>query len=145
MTTDTEEFVITEVPPDESPFRNIPPQFEEERPTTKSKPDTVLILKSLEKFYFSAGVMIRIVDMRDGLLICTSADTLAESWRTVLDNDPKLRRMMKNFIKSSGWGSVVTAHLMVALPIMENHGYNFSHLFRSKRKTEGEVFDNENV
>lgn len=102
--------------------------------TKKLKPDTVLIIDSLRKTYWGLGVGIRVFDPVAGMQIAAAANDLAESWTTVLENDTKLRRMMKKMITGGGWSTVILAHLVVALPIMESHGVSFSHLIRRKNQ-----------
>lgn len=100
----------------------------------KSKADTELILKSLLGTYVGIGTVLTIhpVTAMDGLTIVTNAEELTESWRQLLDNDAKLRRIMKNLIKGTGWGAVISAHLLVAVPIIKNHSVGMEHLWRKK-------------
>lgn len=58
----------------------------------------------------------------DGMVLLESADKLGESWRTLLERDPKIRKMWEKFFTVSGYGAVLAAHAMIALPIMQNHG-----------------------
>jgi hypothetical protein len=133
-----EEFEVHEIPPEENPFlsnKSVPPSSTR-RPSKSG--DVELIIRSLEKFYFSIGVMIRIVNVQDSVTIVGQATELAESWRVLLESDTKVRRMMKNMIRGGGWGTVITAHLLVALPIAENHGINFSKILFNKSQQESE-------
>lgn len=130
-------FDVSDVPPDASPFRDAP---EPERKDTKSSSRVVnQIIESLDKGYFSLGLGVRAFFPADGLLICSKSEELAESWRTVLENDTKLRRKMQQMIKGTGWGAVIVAHAMVALPIMESHGFSLSHLIRPRTGDESET------
>lgn len=121
-------FTVTEEPIEDSPFKDA--DLEDATPKVKSKPDTELIIKSLTKTYASIGVFVRLANKQDGLIIVRNAEELAESWRMLLDSDTKIRRIMKNMIRSSGWGTVLAAHVMVAIPIIENHEVSVSHLFK---------------
>lgn len=130
------------VPVSESPFnapqdaapnfdvRDMPPP---EGPAVKSKSDTELIITALTQLYVSVGQGVFIfVNQQDGRTIVREAEDLAESWRQLLDNDPKLRRIMKGMIKGGGWGTVITAHLAVAMPIISNHEGGLQHLIKRK-------------
>lgn len=140
----------SKVPPEDSPFKDKPPNFaaaEDVMPDMpKSKAETELILKSLLKTYANAGAFVMLFSQKDGLLIVKNSEELTESWRQLLDNDPKLRKTMLKVVKGSGWGAVISAHLTVAIPIINNHKESFEHLIRPKRKTyEGETEDAESV
>jgi hypothetical protein len=78
---------------------------------------------------------VTLVSMPDGMRIIQNAETLTESWRQILDNDTKLRRLMKKLIQGSGWGAVIAAHIAVAIPIINNHTDGFGHLFSGRQAT----------
>ena len=101
----------------------------------KSKPDTVLILEALKQSYALVGTITVAFSPADGFLIVQNAEEMAESWRMILDNDAKLRKRMKSLIQGSGWGTVITAHLPIAIAILNNHRDRFSHLIRSKKQS----------
>jgi hypothetical protein len=104
----------------------------------KSKAETELILKSLTKTYALTAQFVMLVSIPDGALIAQNIETLTESWRQLLDDDPKLRKTMLKLVKSSGWGTVISAHLAVALPIALNHKDKFAHLVKPKRSANPE-------
>lgn len=120
-----------EVPLSESPFGTAP-VFDDVPDMPKSKAETELILKSLLKSYVGMGMAISIVAPQDGMIVVQNAEDLTESWRMLLDNDPKLRRIMKKAIQGSGWGAVISAHLAVAVPIISNHRDKLQHLVSRK-------------
>lgn len=101
----------------------------------KSKADTELILKSLTKTYALTAQFVMLVSIPDGALIANNIENLTESWRQLLDDDPKLRKVMLKVVRSSGWGTVISAHLAVALPIAVNHKDQFAHLIKPKSDT----------
>lgn len=101
----------------------------------KSKAETELILKSLAKTYALTAQFVMLVSMKDGAQIANNIETLTESWRQLLDDDPKLRKTMLKVVKSSGWGTVLSAHLAVALPIAVNHKDKFAHLIKPRTDT----------
>ena len=102
----------------------------------KSKADTNLIIEALKQSYALIGTIAVAFSPADGFIIVKNAEDLAESWRMILDNDPKLRRRMKSLIQGSGWGTVVTAHVAVAVPILNNHRNSFEHLIRKRQPTD---------
>jgi hypothetical protein len=106
------------------------PDIEFELP--RSKAETELILKSLAKTYALVAQFVMLVSIPDGALIAQNIDDLTDSWRQLLDDDPKLRKTMLKLVKSSGWGTVISAHLAVALPMAVNHKDQFGHLIKPK-------------
>ena len=100
----------------------------------KSKPETELIIEALQRIYVGMGVGLAFLPnlQLDGMLVASSADDLAESWRDLLDNDPKVRRMLRKLLKSSAWGAVITAHMGVAIAIAKNHPEGIQHLIRRR-------------
>ena len=102
-------------------------------PMAKSKADTNLIIEALKQTYTLIGTISVAFSPVDGLIIVRNAEDLAESWRMILDNDAKLRRRMKSLIQGSGWGTVVTAHVAVAVPLINNHRDKFQHLIRKRQ------------
>ena len=99
----------------------------------RSKAETELILKSLAKTYALTAQFVMLLSIQDGALIAQYIDPLTESWRQLLDDDPKLRKTMLKLVKSSGWGTVISAHLAVALPIAVNHKDKFGHLIKPRQ------------
>lgn len=98
----------------------------------RSKAETELILKSLAKTYALTAQFVMLVSIQDGATIARNIDELTESWRQLLDDDPKLRKTMLKLVKSSGWGTVISAHLAVGLPIALNHKDKFVHLVKPR-------------
>jgi len=113
-----------------------PPQKSDKPPSSTPKPNkntqVNLIIKSLEKTYATTGLMLAVVSPQDGQIIASNASDLAESWRSLLENNPKVRSSFMKMIESSGWSSVIFAHLMVAGPIIKNHKDKFEHLIQKK-------------
>lgn len=58
----------------------------------------------------------------DGMILASGASKLAESWRPLIENDPKIRKFWTRMTTGSGYGAVIIAHVMIALPILSNHG-----------------------
>lgn len=102
----------------------------------KSKAETELILKALSKTYASIAVFVSIVSFDDARVIGSNLDDMVESWRTLLDEDAKLRKRMLALTKASGWGAVVAAHLPVAVAISMNHKDKLGHLIKPRSTDE---------
>ncbi len=121
------------VPNGESPFAPGSKPMDFDTPDMpKSKAETEFILKSLLKSYVGIGTAVTLISPQDGYIIVANAEDLTESWRQLLDNDVKLRRIMKKAIQGSGWGAVISTHLMVFVPIISNHRESFQHLVKRK-------------
>lgn len=93
-------------------------------PTKTSGNKTNLIVANIEQFYIGIGVGLTFVNAtaNDGMVITQSANTLAESWRGLLDTNPKVRKYWERTLSAGGMGTVVLAHAMIAMPILRNHG-----------------------
>lgn len=102
----------------------------------KSKADTNLIIESLKQAYVLVGTVTVAIHPADGFVIVRNAEDMAESWRMILDNDPKLRKRMKTMIQGSGWGTVITAHVPVVIAIMNNHKGSFEHLVKRRESAD---------
>lgn len=100
--------------------------------TRKSPKETEIILASLTKTYVMIAQIVTLFNVKDGVTIASNIGDLTESWRTLLDDDPKLRKRMLVMAKASGWGAVFAAHAVVALPIVVNHRDDFGHLVKRK-------------
>jgi hypothetical protein len=107
----------------------------------KSKAETELILKSLAKTYALTAQFVMLISIQDGALIAQNIDSLTESWRQLLDDDVKLRKTMLKLVKSSGWGTVISAHLAIGLPIAVNHKDSFAHLIKPKPRSDQQAYD----
>lgn len=57
----------------------------------------------------------------DSMIVATNASAMAESWRPLIERDPKIRKMWERMCNGGGWGSVIMSHGMVALAIMRAH------------------------
>lgn len=79
-----------------------------------------------------------LVNPVDAQVIASNASELAESWRGLLENNPKVRASFMKMMEASGWSTVIMAHLMVALPIFKNHQASFEHL-TNKRNSDKRV------
>ncbi len=133
----------TEVPPEDSPFAKGSPDFQPDAAVKAIAPDmpkshaeTEFILKALLKTYTSTGILVSAFSPSDGYLIVQNAEELTESWRQLLDTNPKMRKTMKKTIEGGAWGAVISAHLMVAVPIFNNHRDKFTHLVKPKNRDE---------
>jgi hypothetical protein len=102
----------------------------------KSKRETDLICASLAKSYAMLAQFVMLFDMEDAAIIARNIDSLVESWRQLLDDDAKMRKRMMALVKSSGWGAVISAHIVVALPIAVHHKDHFGHLFNQNNSAE---------
>lgn len=102
----------------------------------KSSKETDVIIAALGQTYVIAAQVVSLFNIKDGLAIGQRIPELTESWRKLLDDDPKLRKRMLGMAKASGWGAVFAAHAMVALPIIANHKDDFGHLIKRPTPTD---------
>jgi hypothetical protein len=62
-----------------------------------------------------------LLDQFDGMALANGADSLAHSWIVLAQTDPKVRKFLQRITTGSGWGAVILAHTIVALPIIQHH------------------------
>lgn len=80
------------------------------------------IIDALTETYAAIGMGIAFtIDGQDGQQIVMNAPKLAESWRDLLDNDPKVKKALQKLVQASGWSTVMVAHITVAAPIVMRH------------------------
>lgn len=90
------------------------------------------VIRELTELYVLFGTGISLINQNDGLLIGSSAPKLAESWRGVIDNDPRIKEAFQRLASSSGWAAVLSAHIPIGLGLMANHQEGLSHLWKPK-------------
>jgi hypothetical protein len=76
---------------------------------------------ALADLYRSVAFGVGIFDQFDAMTIAGSADSLAHSWIVLAETDPKVRKFLQKITTGTGWGAVILAHMMIAMPIMINH------------------------
>lgn len=57
----------------------------------------------------------------DGMTVTAHSVQLAESWRPLIQRDPKIRKFWEKVCTGGGWGTVLMAHSVVVLAIMQAH------------------------
>lgn len=96
-------------------------------------------LKALEPMladtYRGMAMLVSMADELAGMEIAHSADKLAHSWIVLAETDPKVAKFLKRATTGTGWGGVMMAHLMVALPIADRKGW-LDFIPSKKRKQE---------
>jgi hypothetical protein len=58
----------------------------------------------------------------DGMIVASNAAELAESWRPILDSNPKVRAFWEKASTTGNLSVLIGAHIGVILPIMAHHG-----------------------
>lgn len=96
------------------------------KPTSKSstgrRNSTDQLVSQLADLYRVLGLGIGFMDGFSGMAIADRSEDMAESWRTVIDRDPKIRKVLERMVTGSGWGTVVTVHAITLLPILSHKG-----------------------
>lgn len=98
----------------------------------KGKPETEKILDALAVGYVALAKAVELFDPASGVIIAMNANELAESWQNLLDNNPKLRKRFLGYMETSGWATVITAHLAVAVPIALMHRGKLDHIIKPR-------------
>jgi hypothetical protein len=93
-------------------------------PTGKRSNSVDVLIAQIVDFYAGIGTVVTLVPgcALDGMTVAGNATKLGESWRPLIERDPKLRKFWERMLTGSGYGALAFAHIMVALPIMANHG-----------------------
>jgi hypothetical protein len=71
--------------------------------------------------YRGLGFAVGMLDQFDGIALAQGADSLAHSWIVLAQTDPKVRKFLQKVTTGSGWGAVILAHALVAMPIVQHH------------------------
>jgi len=81
------------------------------------------LIGDIEGFYGIIGLSLTAYPKAsfDGMLIAQSAQQLAESWRDPLDRNPKLKKLWAKVFQASGYGALISAHMAIAIPILQHH------------------------
>jgi hypothetical protein len=91
---------------------------------SKSKATNVdTLIGQITDIYVALGSALTFVPptAADGMIVATHASQMAESWRPLLIRDAKVRKFWERICTGGGWGTVVMAHGVVALAIMQAH------------------------
>jgi hypothetical protein len=70
------------------------------------------------------------------MMIAASATQLAESWRPLLESDPKVRKFWQKITTGGGWGAVTLAHGMLAIGIMRAHDISLPSFGKQEQEAE---------
>lgn len=82
------------------------------------------LVEQIATFYTMAGFGLTMYKplQFEGMVVSSEASKLAESWRSLLESNPKVRKVWERMFTASAYGSIVTAHLAVLLPIAQHRG-----------------------
>lgn len=83
-----------------------------------------MLVSNISDFYRTIGIGLTIYPPTsyDGLVVAESADKLGESWRKLLESNPKVRKYWEKAFTAGSYGFLVSAHLGVLIPILQHHG-----------------------
>lgn len=81
------------------------------------------LISDIEGFYGIIGLSLTAYPKAsfDGMLIAQSAQQLAESWRDPIDRNPKIKKLWAKVFQASGYGALISAHMAIAIPILQHH------------------------
>lgn len=80
------------------------------------------IRNGMRDLYVMIGTGAGMLNQMDGFIIVQNADKLADSWAALAAQDAKARKALSKFLTGTSWSSVIAAHAVVAVPILQNHG-----------------------
>lgn len=105
--------------------------------TRSSGKNVDVLIGQMTDLYLTASTVFTLVPPTalDGMVLAQNANKLAESWRPLIERDPKIRKFWERICSGGGWGSVLFAHGLVAMAIMNNH--NVSLPFMPKASEQG--------
>jgi len=106
---------------------------------TRSFKNAAQLENAIADMYRTAAFGIGIFDQFDAMAIANSSDKLAKSWITLAESDPKVRKFLEKMVTGTGWGAVIVAHLMVAVPILIHHEKIPTGLMQRMAPKEGQV------
>lgn len=87
----------------------------------KTSGNMTALRTSLTEMYMFVGMGVTVIDPTDGMTITASAEKLADSWITLANSNPKVKKFLFKITTGGGIGAVIIAHAMVAIPILAHH------------------------
>lgn len=79
--------------------------------------------KQLEDMFMMVGLMTSgAINEFDGEVIRDNAESLAESWNKVAQQNATVKRILNQMMETGAWSGALTATAAVAIPILQNHG-----------------------
>ena len=91
---------------------------------TSSGKSVDTFVNQIEMLYLQTAGILSIAPGKfqdDAIVVGGSASQMAESWRPLLEKDPKVRAMWNKLLTGTGWSGVIIAHATVAYAIAQNH------------------------
>jgi hypothetical protein len=91
--------------------------------TSRKGNSTDVLIANINDLYLTAGTALTMAKgtAYDGMVIAQNASQLAESWRGLIDRDPKIRKFWEKAFTATGYGALIAAHMVVAIPILQHH------------------------
>lgn len=85
-----------------------------------------VLIDQMTQLYIGVSAGLKFVPQtaQDGMIIALNAQTLAESWRPLMERDPAIRKFWEKVCTGGGWGAVIMAHAMVGMAIANAHGFS---------------------
>lgn len=88
------------------------------------------VREGLITIYGFTGMMVRNVNINDGLIITASAEKLADAWIDAGKADARIMRVLEIITVAGPFTGLFFAHAGVAMAIMQNHGTSPMDLFK---------------
>lgn len=95
------------------------------------------IKTEMQNIYTAAGIAVFAFDQPLGSLIADNAENCAVAWDELAKTNPNVKRMLENFMQTSAYGSIIAAHMPIAVAVATKY---VPHL----RNTYETVFNQEN-
>jgi hypothetical protein len=82
------------------------------------------LVNQIGDFYRTIGFALTMAPnlAMDGMVVADQAQTMAESWRPVLENNATVRKWWEKTFTAGSYGVLIAAHAPVMLAIAQNHG-----------------------
>jgi hypothetical protein len=88
------------------------------------------IRDTLVSYYALAGMAVSRMDMTDGQIVVASAQNCADAWMAAGKANPQIMRALELITIAGPYTALISAHVMVAITIMDRHNANpFAALF----------------
>lgn len=97
----------------------------EPKPTPKPrihKSTSVTISAGIEELYTSLGLLVSVVNQRDGEAIVENAARAAEAWDRAAKKNPRVKAALERMLTASTLAEVLAIHMAIAAKIAANHG-----------------------
>lgn len=114
----------SELPPASKPTKpkDSPPSKRKRRTSSTSKATDAEIRTAIDAIFVGVGSVWSSFDPHCGFILIDRGPKVTDALVAASKDNPRLREALASFVTASTWGAVISAGMMVAVPIAAHHG-----------------------